>query len=70
VLIVASTGELQGAPLAQQLGVGVHFAMCRHCRAFRRQLAAIGDAARALRAAFSAEPGSRFEADVIQRLLT
>jgi len=43
-------------------------AMCRHCRAFRRQLTAIGDGVRALSAAFATEPRAAFEADVVQRL--
>jgi len=64
-----STGDLQGASLAHRLGVGLHLAMCRHCRAFRRQLNAIGDAARALSTAFGTEPRSAFEADLVQRLL-
>jgi predicted anti-sigma-YlaC factor YlaD len=69
VSTLLSTGELQSASLARRLGVGVHLAMCRHCRAFRRQLNAISDAARALSAAFRTEPRSAFEADVVQRLL-
>jgi hypothetical protein len=68
VSTLASAGDLQAASLARRLGVGVHLAMCRHCRAFRRQLTAIGDAARALSAAFDAEPESAFEADLVQRL--
>jgi len=68
VSTLVSTGDLQGAPLVKRLGVGL-LAMCRHCRAFRRQLATIGDGARALSPAFGAELGSAFEADVVQRLL-
>jgi predicted anti-sigma-YlaC factor YlaD len=64
-----STGDLQGASPARRFTVGVHLAMCRHCRAFRRQVQAIGDAARTLGAAFGAEPRSAFEADVLRRLL-
>ena len=64
-----SAGDLQAASLARRLSVGMHLAMCRHCRAFRRQLIAIGDAARALSAAFGTEPGSAFEADLVQRLV-
>jgi predicted anti-sigma-YlaC factor YlaD len=69
VSTLVSTDDLQGAPLVKRLGVGMHLAMCRHCRAFRRQLAAIGDAARALSATFGAELRSAFEADVVQRWL-
>ena len=69
VSTLVSTGDLQTASLTRRLGVGVHLAMCRHCRAFRRQVAAIGAAARALNAAFAAELRGAFEADMVQRLL-
>jgi len=69
VSTLVSTGDLQSASFAQRLGAGLHLAMCRHCRAFRRQLEAIGRAARALRASFDEELPSAFEAAVVQRLL-
>jgi hypothetical protein len=69
VSTLVSTGDLQAASRGRRLGVGVHLAMCRHCRAFRRQLTVIGDAARALSAARENEPRSAFEADLVQRLL-
>jgi len=69
VSTLVSTGDLQAASLLRRLGVGVHLAMCRHCRAFRRQVNAMADAARALHAGFGAEPRLAFEADVVQRVL-
>jgi len=69
VSTLVSTGDLQAASLVRRLGAGLHLAMCRHCRAFRRQLNAMGDAARELSAAFGTEPRSAFEADLVQRLL-
>ena len=68
VSTLVSSGDLQAASLARRLGVGVHLAMCRHCRAFRRQVTAIGEAARALSAAYRTEPRAAFEADLVQRL--
>ena len=69
VSTLVSTGGLDDAPLMRKLGVVLHLAMCRHCRAFRRQVAAIGRAVRALNAACEAEPPSGFEAAVVQRVL-
>lgn len=53
----------------RKLGVYLHFANCRHGRAFRRNVAAIGRAVRALEAAHEAELPSGFEPAVVQRLL-
>lgn len=69
VSTLVSTGGLDDAPLMRKLGVVLHLAMCRHCRAFRRQVAAIGRAVRVLNGAYEAEPPSGFEAAVLQRLL-
>jgi hypothetical protein len=68
VSTLVSTGDLQAASPARRLGVRVHLAMCRHCRAFRRQVTAIGDAARVLGGAYWTEPRAAFEADLAQRL--
>jgi anti-sigma factor ChrR (cupin superfamily) len=69
VSTLMSSGDLQSASFARRLGVGLHLALCRHCRAFRRQLEAIGRAARALSASFDEELPSAFAAAVVQRLL-
>ena len=69
VSTLVSSGGRQASFLARRLGVGLHLAMCRHCRAFRRQVTAIGEAARALSAAYWTEPRAAFEADLVQRLV-
>jgi predicted anti-sigma-YlaC factor YlaD len=63
-----STGQLADAPLATRFAVSLHLAMCRHCRAFRRQLGAIARAARTLNRVCAAEPRTEFEARIVQRL--
>jgi predicted anti-sigma-YlaC factor YlaD len=68
VSTLVSTADLQTASFARRLGVGLHLAMCRHCRAFRRQVNAIRDAARALNAMFDTELPAAFEANLLQRL--
>jgi predicted anti-sigma-YlaC factor YlaD len=68
VSTLVSTGELPEAPLVRRLGVRMHLAMCRHCRAFRRQVATIARAARAARLAFERELPEDFESKIVQRL--
>lgn len=63
-----STGQLADAPLARRLAVRLHLAMCGHCRAFRRQLAQLARAARAVAAALEREPGPEFESRIALRL--
>ena len=69
VSTLVSTGGQDAAPLMRKLGVFLHLALCRHCRAFRRQVTAIGRAVRALNAVYEAEPLPGFEAAVVQRVL-
>jgi len=69
VSTLVSSGGLPAAPLTVRLGVRLHLAMCRHCRAFKRQLDAIARAAGALNRAFEGEPPLAFEKTVVQRLL-
>jgi predicted anti-sigma-YlaC factor YlaD len=63
-----STGGLAGAPLARRLAVRLHLAMCRHCRAFRRQIEAVARAGRAAAVLLEAEPPGDFESRLVQRL--
>lgn len=63
--LMAQNG-LASASLGRRLTVRLHLAMCRQCRAFRRQLEAISQAARSR--AERQEPGPEFEARLIQRL--
>jgi hypothetical protein len=68
VSMLVSSGGLPDAPLMRRLSVRLHLAMCRHCRAFRRQLIAVARAARTLNRVFAAEPGPAFETRMVQRL--
>lgn len=68
VSILVSTGRLADAPMASRLGARMHLAMCRHCRAFRRQIEAIARAARAAGFGFEREPAADFEARVLSHL--
>lgn len=68
VTTLIARGELTQAPLARRLAVRLHLALCRHCRAFQRQLDAISRAARSATAAVAGEPGSEFEATLIRRM--
>lgn len=43
---LVSSEALRTAPMGQRLAVRVHLLMCRHCRRYVRELAAIGRAAR------------------------
>lgn len=63
-----SAGDLSGAPLARRLAVHVHLAMCRHCRAFRRQVQAVARAAGVAAAALNAEPSRDFESTIVDRM--
>ena len=63
-----STGDLSSAPLMRRLAVRVHLAMCRHCRAFRRQVEAVARAASAAAGALNAEPSRDFESTVVDRM--
>ncbi len=66
-----STVTLQDAPPASLLGraeIWLHLAMCRHCRAFRRQMALIHRAARVVGTAFDREPSAGFENKILDRL--
>ncbi len=68
VSTLVSTGGLPEAPLMRRLGVRMHLAMCRHCRAFRRQVATIARAARAASLAFERELPEDFESRIARRL--
>ena len=68
VSTLVSTGGLPEAPLVRRLGVRVHLAMCRHCRAFRRQVEAVARAARAAGLAFERELPQDFESKIARRL--
>ena len=66
VSTLISTGQLEEASLGRRLAVRFHLAMCRHCRAFKRQLDLLARAARASVA--SSEPAADFEDRLTGRL--
>jgi predicted anti-sigma-YlaC factor YlaD len=68
VSLTISTGDLDTARVPTKMAVWMHLAMCRHCRAFRRQLKAIGLAARRIADAFEREPSPDFERTIVKRL--
>jgi hypothetical protein len=57
VSTIVSTGEMRSAPARQRLAAWIHLAMCRHCRAFRRQVDAL-----------TSEPSSALEHTIVNRL--
>jgi len=68
VSILVSRGEVANASTVTRIGAWMHLAMCRHCRAFRRQMALIGRAARLVGAAFEHEPSASFEDRILHHL--
>lgn len=68
VSTLLSTGRLDDAAWRARMAVRLHLAMCRHCRAFKRQLDSLASAARSLSTDHQAEPPSDYEARVFERL--
>ncbi len=68
VSLKLSTGDFETARVLTKMAVWIHLAMCRHCRAFRRQLKSIGTAARRIADAFEREPSPNFERTIVRRL--
>ena len=63
-----STGDLEHSTLRVRVAVRLHLAMCRSCRAFKRQLDALGAAARRIGRHYEHEPAGDFEARVVRAL--
>jgi hypothetical protein len=68
VSTLVSMEHLEEAPRARRMAVRLHLMMCRHCRAFRRQLRIIGDVARLIARDFEREPTAAFESRILDRL--
>jgi len=68
VSTLVSMGDVESAPMMRRMGVWLHLAMCRHCRAFRRQLVRIGRAARLVSEVFEREPAANFEARILDHV--
>lgn len=58
VVDLLATEGWRDAPLGRRLSLGLHLAMCRHCRAYRRALRRLGDAARRVYRATVVDPRS------------
>jgi hypothetical protein len=54
--------------MERRLAVWLHLLMCRHCRAFRRQIVGLTRLARAVSHRWSSEPSGDFEATLVERL--
>jgi len=68
VSTLTSMGGLADAPWRVRLTVRLHLSMCRHCRAFKRQLEVLSMTARTLSASLDAEPSKDFEATISKSL--
>jgi predicted anti-sigma-YlaC factor YlaD len=68
VSMLISAGDLADAPLMRRWAVRVHLTMCRHCRAFLRQVEVVARAARAAADALNAEPPRDFESNIVDRM--
>ena len=68
VSTLVSMGEVEHAPWRMRIGVWMHLAMCRHCRAFRREMALIGRVTRLVATAFEREPSGSFEDRILHHL--
>ena len=62
VSTLLSTGRLEDATWRTRLAMRLHLSMCRHCRAFKRQLDSLAGAARSLSTDNDAELPDDFEA--------
>ncbi|MGE4056174.1 MAG: hypothetical protein AB7F99_15365 [Vicinamibacterales bacterium] len=68
VSTLVSMDAMADAPVATRLAAWLHLSMCRHCRAFRRQLLALRQLTRRVSADFEREPRSDFESRIVERL--
>ena len=68
VSTLVSMGEFHQASARRRMAVRLHLMMCRHCRAFNRQLHVIGRVARLIAGEVEREPGATFERRLADRL--
>lgn len=66
--MLMSTGEAETSSWRTRLTLWMHVSMCRHCRAFKRQLDMLANVGRALSTSHGSEPPSDFEAKLAERL--
>jgi predicted anti-sigma-YlaC factor YlaD len=68
VSTLVSTGGFADASWFRRVGAWLHLSMCRHCRAFRRQVEALTRVARAASQIVESEPAPDFESRIAVRL--
>jgi len=68
VSTLISSGELADSSFGRRLSVRLHLAMCRHCRNFQRQVAALARSAKAAAAAFEQDAPADLESRIVHRL--
>ena len=68
VSTLMSKGSLADAPGSVRLAARLHLAMCRRCRAFKRQLETLTRTARSVAASFDQELPKEFESTVAESL--
>lgn len=61
IATVLSTDGIEGRSWLRRVQVGLHLAMCRHCRRFHRLLRGLDLGARVAREAWEREPEANFE---------
>jgi len=63
-----SAQQFQQVPFWQRMALVAHLAMCRHCRAFAKQISRLQKLARLASARAASEPPDDFEAAILSRL--
>lgn len=67
---MVADGQWESASLGRRIAASVHLMMCRHCRAFRRQMRVLARAASVLGGHYDAETDEEFESRITRRLVT
>lgn len=68
VSTLISEGDRGSWTVSRRLAVSFHLLICRHCRAFARQIEALAAMARRLSGATASEPPETLEASILDRL--
>ncbi|MGE3577647.1 MAG: zf-HC2 domain-containing protein [Vicinamibacterales bacterium] len=68
VSTLVSLGDVGSWSVSRRLAIRLHLLMCRHCRAFARQVEMLTHAARGTGARVGQEPPPTFETAIVDRL--
>lgn len=68
VATLVSLGDVGSRPVSRRLAVWLHLLMCRHCRAFARQVELMARTARRVSGESAKEPAQAFETAIVDRL--